>query len=181
MCSEGSSLFPRLPTTQRALVFIVGLWALGHQLCPVLLCWLHWPCCEMWSVSSIRAWTGCRWRAKRPNPWLHHPGVHLQGLVGARSVRCLVVWWLGMRPRCLVVVVSQLCLLSPCSSLHCMLNKFDMLDTGGLCNCLRTLLCLSRFDFISLFFFFFISNKAKPQSHLMYFTLVLLSGLLFSK
>lgn len=153
MCSEGSSLLSRLPATQRALVFIVGLWALGHQLCPVLLCWLHRPCCEMWSVSSIRAWTGCRWRANGPVPGCSHPGVDLQGLVRARSVWCLVVWLLGMRPRCLVFVASQSCLPGSRSSLHCTLSKFDMLDSSGLCNCLRsTLLCLCTFYFISLTF-----------------------------
>lgn len=157
MCSEGSSLLSRLPTTQHALVFMVGLWALGHQLCPVLLCWLHWPCCEMWSLSSIRAWTGCCWRAKKqPNPWLYHPGVDLKGLVRARSVvRCLAVWLPGMRPRCLVV--SQLCLLGSCSSLHCTINKFDI-DSSGLCNCLCTAHCYASAHFISFHSFFFINK-----------------------
>lgn len=35
-------------------------------LCSALLA--GWPCCEMWSVSSIRALTGCCWRPKGPIP-----------------------------------------------------------------------------------------------------------------
>lgn len=47
MYSDISSLLAQLPAALHALVFKVGLWASGHQLCAVLLCWLHWPCCEM--------------------------------------------------------------------------------------------------------------------------------------
>lgn len=54
MYSDVSSLLSQLPTALHALVFKVGLWALGHQLSAVLLCWQHGPCWEMWSVSALR-------------------------------------------------------------------------------------------------------------------------------
>lgn len=132
-CSPGCQQLSML------LVVIVGLWALGHRLGLVLLCWLLWPCCEMWSVSSIRSpdWVPLGDQTNGPIPgWLYHPGVARRGLVGARrSVWCLVVRVLGMRPRCLVVVVSQRCLPGSHSSLGCTLRKCDMLDSSGLCIC----------------------------------------------
>jgi len=167
-------LLSELPTSQRALVSIVGLWALGHQLCLVLLCWLRWPCCEMWSVSSIQAWTGFRWRPNGPIPSCTTQELISRDWSEQVASDWPVVRQLGMQPRCLVVVVSQPCLPGSCSNLLCILNKFDLLDNAGWCNCrCSTWICLCKFFSLHSLSLLIIWEK----SRFMYFTRALLSGL----
>lgn len=97
---------------------------------------------QMWSVSSIRAWTGCRWRPNGPIP-----GCTTQKMMSRDWSEHGVL--LGAQPQCLVVVVSQSCLPRSRSSLDCTLNKLNMLDSRGLCKCqCSTLLCFCSFYFI---------------------------------
>lgn len=110
MYSDVSSLLSQLPTALHALVFKVGLWALGHQLSAVLLCWQHGPCCEMWSVSALRAWTGRSQRAHGPVPCctaqelIHQDWSEQSAYDTSLCEHCHV---------------SQACLPGSCTSSHC--------------------------------------------------------------
>lgn len=94
MYSDVSSLLSQLPTALHALVFKVGLWALGHQLSAVLLCWQHGPCWEMWSVSALRPELGALREHTVQSPVVP-PRSYLPGLVGAIGIWYLIVWALS--------------------------------------------------------------------------------------
>lgn len=105
----------RLPATQRACFFLsIGPWATSSV--PFCSAGCIGPRCEMWSFSSIRAWTGCRLRARSL----------------ARSV-----WWprastLWTRPCCLAVVGSHSCLRQLLA--RALVVNWTHLTSLGLCN-----------------------------------------------